>query len=644
MKNPVFCITILLTLFVSVVGLAVTQGEDASAAGEKAECVSDSLIEDNGETNASVSYDNAYFVTCIQPPAYPSFLTEITGYSTNSPEQPQQSHYAVFVSSADDGPPDSLTPYWTSVDMAIPNMQWHSLDLTGEAEFDVPITSGSWCFGILTPNINLAPSRDTDRTQGGGFFYTDNGAWYQDHYNGDLLYRGVSESCDNCACYIDGACYYEGDWNPADTTEVCDPAASVGEWTETDCSHDLLSEDNGDYSHGVSMNDTYFVTCIQPSVYPSFLSEVAGYSGNYLDKESHYAVFVSSAADGPPDSTTPYWTSGDMVLPDQEWHSLDLTGDAEFDTPITSGSWCFGILTPAGTSITASLDDNGTQGGGFWYNPAGTWALDPSNGDLMYRGTSLDCPDCACYIDDTCYYEGDINPSNECEQCDPSSSVDSWSGNDGVTCDDGVGCTEDDICTGNVCGGTPLDSLCDDGKWCTGAETCDPVNDCQAGTAPDCDDSVSCTVDACSEVEQACLNVANDGLCNDLQWCNGTETCDAINGCQAGTPPDCDDGLFCTGTESCDEENDQCVSSGDPCDAGLVCIEDGDTCDVETAIELVSFTASEVSGVVFLQWETATEAGNAGFRLWRAGDPDDDYRQITASLIPSEGDAFSGAM
>jgi len=104
------------------------------------------------------------------------------------------------------------------------------------------------------------------------------------------------------------------------------------------------------------------------------------------------------------------------------------------------------------------------------------------------------------------------------------------------------------------------DSLCSDSNVCTGVETCDAVNDCQAGTplvvddgnactadscdpisgvlnAPlDPDDGVSCTVDSCDPIT-GIANMPNDGLCDDGVFCTGTETCDAILDCQAGTPP-----------------------------------------------------------------------------------------------------------
>ena len=69
-------------------------------------------------------------------------------------------------------------------------------------------------------------------------------------------------------------------------------------------------------------------------------------------------------------------------------------------------------------------------------------------------------------------------------------------------CSDGIDCTVDSLTVvGNegVCSHTAVDAACDDGLWCNGAETCSATEDCQAGTAPVCDDSVDCTDDSCDE-------------------------------------------------------------------------------------------------------------------------------------------------
>ena len=123
---------------------------------------------------------------------------------------------------------------------------------------------------------------------------------------------------------------------------------------------------------------------------------------------------------------------------------------------------------------------------------------------------------------------------------------------------------------------TPDDGVCDDNLWCNGAEVCDPLLDCQPGTPPPLDDSVFCTIDACDEANDVVTHTPDDGACADIQWCNGAEVCDPILDCQPGTSPPLDDSVSCT-IDACDEENDVVIhveydprcDDGDPCTADL---------------------------------------------------------------------------
>ena len=141
-------------------------------------------------------------------------------------------------------------------------------------------------------------------------------------------------------------------------------------------------------------------------------------------------------------------------------------------------------------------------------------------------------------------------------------------------CDDGVSCT-DDTCVAGACVFTPNDANCDDTLYCNGAESCDALLDCQAGTSIDCDDSVGCTDDSCNEGTDSCDNVPNDGLCDNGLYCDGEEICDAVLDCQAGTSINCKDGVACT-VDSCNEETDLCDNVPDDafCDDGLWCTGD----------------------------------------------------------------------
>ncbi|MDF1566140.1 MAG: hypothetical protein P1V51_24120, partial [Deltaproteobacteria bacterium] len=166
---------------------------------------------------------------------------------------------------------------------------------------------------------------------------------------------------------------------------------------------------------------------------------------------------------------------------------------------------------------------------------------------------------------------------NGAETCD--ALLDCQSGTAPAT-DDGVGCTVDscDEATDSIVN-TPDDTACDDSLFCNGAETCDALLDCQAGTAPVIDDGVGCTVDSCDEATDSIVNTPDDTACDDTLYCNGVETCDAALDCQAGTPPSMDDGVSCT-VDTCDEATDSAVHTPDDgaCDDGLFCT-GTETCD-----------------------------------------------------------------
>ena len=187
-------------------------------------------------------------------------------------------------------------------------------------------------------------------------------------------------------------------------------------------------------------------------------------------------------------------------------------------------------------------------------------------------------------------------------------------------CDDGVACTRDE-CVDGSCHFVPMDALCDDGERCgatagcvpivcennpqcddgsacNGEETCDPGNrradprtGCLEGTAIVCNDSKSCTDDACDDdaggcvytpVHERCADavdctvdrcdpIASDGadgcvvtpddtLC-DSAFCTVGETCHQARGCIGGTSNDCDDADPCT-IDSCSESPPMCVNAG----------------------------------------------------------------------------------
>lgn len=174
----------------------------------------------------------------------------------------------------------------------------------------------------------------------------------------------------------------------------------------------------------------------------------------------------------------------------------------------------------------------------------GTEACDPQLG--CQAGTPPCNDQVACTVDvcneatDGCMHALDDLACQDGSFCNGAESCDAVLGcrpGTAPDCSDGVGCTVDSCDElDDGCDHSPDDAPCDDGLFCNGIESCNPVLDCQAGVAPECNDGVSCTVDTCNDAAGGCGHVADHGLCDDGNPANGTETCNAALDCQPGTP------------------------------------------------------------------------------------------------------------
>ena len=167
--------------------------------------------------------------------------------------------------------------------------------------------------------------------------------------------------------------------------------------------------------------------------------------------------------------------------------------------------------------------------------------------------------------------------------------------------DDEIDCTEDECDEElDVVLNTPDNALCDDGNLCNGAELCAEATGCLEGAPPDVDDQVDCTVDWCDVDLNEIVHQLDHDFCDDKQFCNGVETCDAAADCLQGTPPDTDDLVDCT-DDTCDDvldivvhapnhglcdDEDDCTFN--VCDADLDCIfpdvPDGSQCDGDSPL------------------------------------------------------------
>lgn len=220
----------------------------------------------------------------------------------------------------------------------------------------------------------------------------------------------------------------------------------------------------------------------------------------------------------------------------------------------------------------------------------------------------ISCTEDVCDPEEGCQHLKRHSRCNNGQFCDGSERCDEEIGCVPGTppdCNDGIACTAD-TCNeaADRCDHVDRDDRCDNGQFCDGAETCGPEG-CEPGTPPNCNDGVGCTLDACSEANDACTHAPNNGLCSNGSFCDGVETCSPTLGCRPGSAPNCNDGLTCT-SDSCDEANDRCnnapnnakCSNGLFCDGAEVCTpgkgcqpgtppncNDGVSCTIDRCIE-----------------------------------------------------------
>ena len=331
--------------------------------------------------------------------------------------------------------------------------------------------------------------------------------------------------------------------------------------------------------------------------------------------------------------------------------TLDLYYTADADNP----SWThIASITPSGggaqtISTTYTLPAGAKQAvrGNFRYqgsqSSCSTGSYDDADDLVFAVGTAG--PECV--VDADC---SDGTYCNGAEVCNAGS----CEAGTAITCDDGVACTVDSCNEGtDSCDFTTDDNFCSNGLFCDGAETCDAVNGCQAGTAPNCDDGVNCTIDSCNEGTDSCDNTADHGVCTNGLFCDGNEVCDLLLGCQSGSDPcggsscdedgdiciectmdaDCDDGLFCNGAETC--LGSTCQAGTDPC-GGLTCNELTDTCETAQPVTVTFLSIAAEDGWVRESSENSDVGGSSsatgsGSRPIRPGDARQD-RQFKSFL------------
>ncbi|MFQ5414057.1 MAG: hypothetical protein ACE5E6_06320 [Phycisphaerae bacterium] len=147
-------------------------------------------------------------------------------------------------------------------------------------------------------------------------------------------------------------------------------------------------------------------------------------------------------------------------------------------------------------------------------------------------------------------------------------------------CDDADLCTINDTCISGTCVGTPV--------TCPPGEACDPATGVCVPTG--CASDADCNDPALPHCDIAggnCVECVIDAHCNDGVFCNGAETCDALNTCQPGGGDPCIDPAL----PVCDEVDDTCVE----CLADADCANhpNGPFCDVGPDVCVECLTAAD---------------------------------------------------
>ncbi len=243
---------------------------------------------------------------------------------------------------------------------------------------------------------------------------------------------------------------------------------------------------------------------------------------------------------------------------------------------------------------TAALCDDSTFCNGIEVCDASSGCLP---GTPIVCADGIDCTEDRCNEDEN---RCDFSPTDSlCDDgtfCNGPEVCDEFQGcrsGDVPDCTDAIACT-DDRCDPDLdsCTHTPNDDRCDDLRYCNGSEVCDSELGCAPGTAIDCADAVACTKDFCLETTDSCVHVPEHGQCSDGLYCNGDETCDAMSGCQNNPAPDCSDTVACT-LNRCNEETDACEIIPDDAKCG----ENDACCPGEGCISLSSLSNCGACGV-----------------------------------------------
>jgi hypothetical protein len=213
------------------------------------------------------------------------------------------------------------------------------------------------------------------------------------------------------------------------------------------------------------------------------------------------------------------------------------------------------------------------------------------------------------------------NDNNPCtdDSCDPKAGCQFLPNT--AQCSDGNACTVGDACQNGQCVVTGM-ANCDDGLVCNGSEKCDPAKGCVPGTPPTLTDNIACTFDYCDEAAGGVVHAPQDAACADNKFCNGVETCVADMGCAPGIQVPVDDNVKCT-VDACDEDADkvthtpvdQACGNQDVCDGIETCnalsgCQNGTPLTCNDNVACTSDSCDKVTGCAYTPVDAQCNDGN----------------------------------
>ncbi len=358
-------------------------------------------------------------------------------------------------------------------------------------------------------------------------------------------------------CYIEGACYADGDPNPRCPCQLCNSTMSQIEWSYTSTE---LPCDDGD-------------PCTQSDTCRPLDQVCAGVPLDCSAGDSECTVGVCDRGECRIDGA-------------REGEPCDDGSPCTVLDTCRSGV-CSGVSADLAAfsfnsgCVIASC--NGTEG--FTLSAARDFTAcnigaDPCAGPFV-------CLSGACIGVGPAWCP---EPSSPCMEavCEPDYGC-SERPLVGQACDDGNACTLFDVCDATgVCRPSGIAVDCDDRDPCTD-DLCTSEGGCvhvPVGSCTACRYSEDCSPQLCQYalcIEGQCTYFAHetDTSCSDGDVCNGRETCTGNGVCVSEGPLVCDDGNPCT-TDGCDPFAGcyHLVNTSNACDDGDLCTVD-DACTVE---------------------------------------------------------------